>query len=202
MLLNAELRIFRKQLGAVFRDERDFELIVKEKHEEDFKTIQVTPEHPNFELPSLAELSNADDYPQHNEIRWKFLKWAVNSPENREIERIPQKFFTDILILNFLRREGFLEVPEADLILLSIKMAQEGNYERSLDEIPECLNAKAFKISFLFRKFFEPVDRCIKMAGLKEFKVSFRLGFRIKHFFIFPNFFIQLSFLFNPTEAH
>lgn len=132
------------------------------------------PEHPReLELPSLVEFLNPEIYPQHNEIRWKFLKWILKA-ENHEIEEIPQKFFTDILILNFLTREGFFTVFEADLILLSIKMAQDGNYERTLEEIPEILDPRAFKVSHLFTKFFQPISKSILLAGLRELSVSLK----------------------------
>lgn len=162
--------MFRKQFGVIKRYSENFEIIVKTGHDEGYKKIQIQPEYPqDFKLPPLVELINPENYPQHEVIRWKFLKWISNS-EN--IEKIPQKFLNDILVLNFLRREGFLEVFEADLILLSIKMAQDGNYEKSLEEIPEVLNPRAFKISFLFTRFHQPMIRCLKLAGLGRLKVK------------------------------
>ena len=155
------------------RDKKDFEIVVKTEHEETYKKIFIRPENPkDFELPPLIELMSPENYPQHEEIRWKFLKWISNS-ENLEIEKIPQKFFTDILILNFLSREGFLTVFEADLILLSIKMAQDENYEKSFEEIPEVLDPRAFKVSFLFTKFYQAMTKSLKLAGLGKFQVKF-----------------------------
>jgi hypothetical protein len=175
-ILDTELKIFRKQLGAVIRDKNDFEIIVKTGHDDPYKKIKIKPDHPeDFELPPLVELLNAETHPQHEETRWKFLKWIILSSENREIEKVPQKFLVDILILIFLTREGFLTIFEADLILLSIKISQDGNYEKSLDEIPEILDPRAFKVSFLFTKFFQPVTRCLKLAGLGKLKVRLNL---------------------------
>lgn len=115
---------------------------------------------------------NSDEFPQHEETRWKFLKWILDNGKNREIEKIPQEIFLDILILNFLTREGFLSVFEADLILMTIKMVQSGNYEKKLEEFPEKLNPRAFLVSNLFPTFYQKVTRSVKLAGLGRLKVN------------------------------
>jgi hypothetical protein len=149
------------------------QLYVKDEHDEPFKRITVQPLYPDdFELPSLAELNNREDYPQYEEIRWKYLKWSVSADKNCEFAKIPKNFLTDILVLTFLRREGFLSIFEADLILLSIKIAQSGCYERSLEQIPRVLDPRGFRVSNLFARFYRPITKSIKLAGLKEFRVS------------------------------
>lgn len=172
-LFEAQVKIFKRQNGIIFKEineKSEFEVIAKTKHDEPFGPFILKHEFPNFEIPPLLELLDADNHPQHDEIRWKILKWLIN--EEKEIEKIPQKIFADVLTLMYLCHERFLKIIDADLILLTIKMVQEGNYDLSLDIIPEVLDGKAFRVSYLFSKFHPAILRAIKLTGLKKFIVS------------------------------
>jgi len=113
------------------------------------------------------------NYPEHDDLRFKLLKWLICEKKINEInfESIPQTIFLDILALIYMVNEGFIDVIEADIILLSIKHVEDDNVPEVLD-IPESLHPRAFYVSLLFSYCHYYVTRCLEVTGLKGLSVS------------------------------
>lgn len=189
--------MFRKQIGILLNQNptKGYEICAKMSHNDVFRVVKVYPIVPNT-LPPLNELLNRSMCPQHDAIRFNLLKWIINEEKlkNFNIEAVPRIFLFDILTLNFMVYEKFIEPFEADIILLSFKhVVTETVPENML--VPPTVNSRAFMIPFLLKKIHVSIGRCLEVTGLKEFNVKFYLifniAFSLKSFIAFqkvPNF--------------
>lgn len=171
-ILDAELELFKRQAGIILNHKREenveLKIIAKKSHDKSYEEFCVKPEYPSMDVPPLNELLSQNE--SHKLIRWELLQWCVGMGE--EIYQIPTDLLVVIVTLNFMKKRGFLQVFEADLIFLSIKMAREKKYNKIFDKIPEIVNPQAFRLSFLFTKLHQPILTCFSVCGLKQIRVS------------------------------
>ena len=142
-------------------------------NDEKYKMISFNPITPKIKQPPLIELLDRLHYPEHDELRFKLLKWMICEKKACYInfESIPQNIFLDVLALIYMLYEGFIDVIEADIILLSIKHVEDGNVPEEL-YAPEILHPRAFYVSLLFSYCHYYVTRCLEVTGLKGLTVS------------------------------
>jgi hypothetical protein len=128
---------------------------------------------PKCVVPKLTELYDRPQYPKHDETRFKLLKWLISEEKLKDIEllSIPLNIFLDILALTFMVSEGFIDVKEADMVLLSIKQVEDKVAPKKL-KAPEILHPRAFVISILFSKCHFYGSRSLEVTGLKDLKVK------------------------------
>jgi hypothetical protein len=154
-----------------------YEICTKKDHQVGYQKFHVEPMYPKDEVPPLLEFLNREEYPEHDELRFKLLKWMIDEQklENQDLSEIPTKYFLDILVLFCLKRNGFITTTEADLILLTIKHVELNLIPQNLQP-PPVVNYRAFRISFLFTTFYKSLERSLEVTGLKgSITVSFEL---------------------------
>lgn len=167
--------LFKKQIGILFHHKRSkpggihYETCTKTSHDESYDQLYVSPIYPEFEVPSLIDFLNREIHPEHDELRFKLLKWTINeeSLEPYDLSRIPKEYLLDVLTLVFMTSHGFITVPEADLILFTIKRVELGLVPVEL-EPPEVVNDRAARISFLFTKIATMMQRSMEVTGFKN----------------------------------
>lgn len=170
---------FRKNIGIVLKHRKSkpggihYEVYVKETHEEYFKQDYVSPIYPEMELPPLMELLDCDNYPDHDDLRFKLLKWMISDDklESSDLTVIPENYLFDILVLTFMTTNGFITTNEADLILLSIKHVEENLIPQQIAN-PNVVDPRAFRVSFLFTMLYCIIIDSMEVVGLLGKTVS------------------------------
>ncbi|KAL7050609.1 hypothetical protein ACKWTF_004145 [Chironomus riparius] len=164
--------LFRKEIGIILKDKpfRRYRICSKMSHaDEKYEMISFNPIIPKFKQPPLIELLDRLQYPEHDELRFKLLKWLICEQKDNHInfESIPQNIFLDVLALIYMVHEGLIDVIEADIILLSIKHVENGDVPEELSA-PEILHPRAFYVSMIFSYCHYHVTRCLEITGLKS----------------------------------
>lgn len=178
MIYEAITSLMKRLFGLILNHEREnnykYEVITKRTHEEDYRSHYLELTYPGDDVPPLIELLNRIQFIEHDENRFKLLKWIIGSSKLRRctLNSIPVKYLQDILTLVFLCEWKFIEKFEADLILLTIKHVETNTIPENLT-IPQTLNQKAVSTSFLYSKNFNTIARCIQAVGLTDFSVSY-----------------------------
>jgi hypothetical protein len=172
-LYDVTMELFRKQMGILLQHKKAlgrirYQVCTKKTHEESYKKYIEPPQYPRDELPPLLEFFNREKHPEHDELRFKLLKWMIDERRLRdhELSAIPENYFLDILTLVWLTKNGFITTSEADVILVTIKRVELDIMPKNL-EAPQVLNERAFHISFLFTKMHQIVNRSLEITGLK-----------------------------------
>lgn len=173
-LHDVEMEMFKKQAGIILEHKEsgnvELDVVAKRSHYGFYEYLKLKPEYPPVYLPPIIDLLSPEEFGVHDGIRWFLLKWMIDVDED-EIRRIPLDYVHDILTLNFLRRRGFIEVFEADLIFISIVIGRDQNHDKTLDKIPEVLEKRTFLMSFLFTTIRTVITRTLSVCGLERFKV-------------------------------
>ena len=123
-------RLFRQQMGIILKDKafKPYKVCSKMSHNDpQYTLISFNPIISKYRQPPLIELLDRIQYPEHEETRFKLLKWQISEAKLKDInlEFIPQNIFLDILALIYMVNEGFIDVIEADIVLLSIKHVED-----------------------------------------------------------------------------
>ncbi|XP_070506622.1 uncharacterized protein [Chironomus tepperi] len=166
--------MFSKQLGIILNDKSVEQYKIYSKlsyNDPEYSIIEVDKSTPNILIPPLIELLDRSEFPKHDRIRFKLLKWLI-SEENLHsvnLKSVPENILKDILVLVYMVNEGFIDVKEADIILLSIKHVRDGCVLKNL-KAPEILHPRAFYASILFSKCHIYVARSLEVTGLKDFE--------------------------------
>lgn len=174
-LVDIHMTLFRKQIGILLQHKRSKpggihqETCAKRSHSESFERSYESPIYPEILVPSLIELLDRENHAEHDSLRFKLLKWSINEDDRRDrgLEKIPKKYFLDVLTLMFLRRKGFISVVEADLILFTVKNVELGLIP-DIIKPPDVVNERAFRISFLYTKTAVSIERSLEITGLKD----------------------------------
>jgi hypothetical protein len=167
------LELFRRQIGVLLQHKakrKGYEICSKKSHEESYEQFKVNPIIPRIEVPTLIELLNQENFPEHDEIRFQLLKWMIDERKLRShnLSGFPKNYFLDILTLVFLTSKGFISAKEADVIFLSIKYVENAKEPNQHLEAPEILNERAFFISVLFQWYHVFIARSLEIVGLKQ----------------------------------
>jgi hypothetical protein len=177
-IFDIRMQSFRRSIGVILQHEIAQEDIVydtyaKKSVYEGHRLHTVRPIYPKILVPSLIELLDRENFPVHDDVRMKLLKWIISDRlENIDLSGIPPNYFGTVLTLFYMVEHGFISVKEADILLLSIKHVL-------LDLIPESLiyppvvNERAFRISHLYCSMFNSTGRFIKQCGLSDFSKSY-----------------------------
>lgn len=186
-IVNVIIEIIRKQMGIVLAnmpDKRElkFEVVTKFDAAHDYRSDYIKAMVVE-DLPPLLEILDRSNFPEHDEIRFKLLKFMVGIIRLRKFDfrTFPLNYLQDILTVTFLRHHDFIDPFEADLVLLTIKHVEDKTVPENLT-VPQKLNEKAFRIPFLFAKFHKFIDECFQIAGLNDFTVNFKNFFVTKVF--------------------
>lgn len=171
--------LFRKNIGIVLKHRKSkpggihYEVYVKETHEEMFKQEYVSPNYPETELPPLMELLDRHNYPDHDYLRFKLLKWMISDDKlgSSDLTIIPVNYLYDILVLTFMTANNFISTNEADLILLSIKHVEYNLIPKQIQK-PNVVDPRAFRVSFLFTMFYYIIMDSMEVVGLLGKTVS------------------------------
>jgi hypothetical protein len=117
----------------------------------------------------LLEFLNRADFPEHDELRFKLLKWMIDERKlkNVDLAVIPKNYFLDVIVLTWMTRFGFITITEADLLLLTIKRVETMNIPANLQP-PIVLNKRAYIIARLFSRIFLWIVRSLEVTGLKK----------------------------------
>jgi hypothetical protein len=172
----ASTEILRKILGIVRNHQKHlklkFEILSKRNHDEDYRSHYIEPLYVD-DIPPLLELMKRDEFPEHDQVRFKLLKYIIGSHrlKNYNLELIPTNYLLDVLTLTFLRQEKLIDQFEADLILLTIKHVETKTVPEDL-EVAQILDEKALRTSFLYSKFFVKVMHCFEPIGLIKLTVN------------------------------
>jgi hypothetical protein len=171
-LFNTTTKLFRKQIGVLLQHKNkkiSYPVGSKRFHSEPFQMFHVEPIYPTHKVPPLLELLNRDDFPEHDELRFKVLKWMIDERKLKDVDLavIPKNYFLDVLVLTWLTTNKFMTTLEADLVLLTIKHVELDLLPQNL-LAPPVVNYRAFAVSFLFNKFYTAVERVLEVTGLKN----------------------------------
>lgn len=106
--------LLSRQIGVVLQHQRKkpggihFEIVTKKCHKDSYGQHYITPEYPVAEVPPLIELLDQIKHPEHDNARFKFLKWIINDEKLQDLDlrTIPKNYFLDVLVLTFLVRKG------------------------------------------------------------------------------------------------
>jgi hypothetical protein len=169
--------LFSKQLGIIYSDKPidPYKVYSKLSYSEpEYSKIEVDKSNPSFSIPPLIELLDRPEFPEHDSIRFELINWMINNKKLKSVDlkSIPQNIFLDVLVLAFMVNESFIDVVEADIILLSIKHVEDGQVPENI-VAPETLHPKAFYASILFSKCHKYIPRCLEVTGLKELEVRY-----------------------------
>lgn len=185
-MFDAVNQMFQKQIGILLQHKKEkiwYEIWAKKNHQTGYQKFHVEPKYPKDEVPSLLEFLNRKKYPNHDKLRFKLLKWMVDEQtlKNQDLSTIPTKYFLDVLVLLWLKRNEFITIVEADLILLTIKQVELKQVPKNL-ETPAVVNPRAFCVAFLFTKFHKSLERSLEVTGLKgSMTVSFVKPFQSRN---------------------
>lgn len=171
-LFETVTKLFCKQIGIILQHKNQkisYEVRTKRNHNENFQEFYVDPNYPNEEVPPLLEFLNRQNFPKHDKLRFKLLKWIVSDIklQNYDLSAIPTNYLHDVLTLTWLTSCDFISTVEADLILLSIKHVELDLLPHNL-QAPPVLHPRAFHVAFHFTKFHMALERCFEVTGLKE----------------------------------
>lgn len=174
-LFKASTEMFQKQSGIVLKHKQsqhakiDYEICTKKHHGASHRCFYVSPTYPDVKIPPLNELLDREKFPQHDEVRWKLLKWMVDEDKLKahDLEKVPKNYLLDILVLVFMTSTGFISTIEADIILLTIKHVELNMIPDDI-ETPEFVNERAFRVAHLFTKMHMCVERSLEVTGLKK----------------------------------
>lgn len=164
---------FARQIGVVLQHQRKkpggihFTYNTKKSHDDSYTKHYVSPVYPDDEVPPMIEFLNQSEHPEHDESRFKFLKWIINDETLQDIDlsTIPKKYLLDVLVLTYMVRQGFLSTVEADLILYTVQQVE--NNEIPIDiTAPEIVTDRAFRIPFLFTCFYKVYEHSLQAVGL------------------------------------
>lgn len=170
-----QMTLFRKQIGILLQHKRTKpggihqEVCTKKSHDEPYEQFFESPTYPEVQVPPLMEFLNRQNHPEHDALRWTLLEWTIcdDSFGIAGLKEVPKNYFLDIFTLVFLTRNGFISVPEADLILFTIKNVEQDLIPASIQP-PDVLNERAFRISFLFSKMSLILQRSMEVTGFKD----------------------------------
>lgn len=165
-----KLELLRRQIGVLLQLKRskiEFPVIVKESHDKSYEEKLVTPVYPPFDVPDLMELLNRQKYPEHDETRFKLLKWMICEEElkSHDFTTMSQDYFVDNLVLTFMTSKKLITIAEADLIMRSLIAPSQNElvtFNISL------LDENAFGISMMFTTIYALIQRCLEITGLKD----------------------------------
>jgi hypothetical protein len=167
--------LFRKQIGIVLKHRQEevlYQLYTKQNQVEGYRRFDVAPIHPDVEVPPLAELLDREAFKQHDEVRFKLLKWMTGNQklDKIELKDFPVNYLLDVLTLSWLSFNGFITTCEADLVLLTIENVETNRVSSDLRH-PKYLNSRALHVSFLFTKFHMLLGDSMEVVGLKSMRV-------------------------------
>lgn len=170
--MRLSISLFSKQIGVLLKhrnEEIRYEIGAKMSHNKSYDRHHVTPIYPDEEVPPLLEFLNRQNHPEHDELRFKILKWIIDERKLKDLDLslISKNYLLDVLTLVWLTSNGFITTTEADLILLTIKQVELDLMPENL-EPPLIVDPRAFCVSFLFTKFHTSLGRSLEVVGLEN----------------------------------
>lgn len=171
----SSLRLFQRQAGIILKDQRPhsgqirLEIFSKRSSHEGHHQHFVPLVYPSINVPPLIQLLDRENFQQLDPIRYSLLKWMISDSLTVDLIKIPENYVRNALTLFYLVHERFIDVFEADLILLTIKNVVLNIVDEEL-EYPPIVDSRAFRIAFLFCKVHSSIGRSIKTVGLKNLK--------------------------------
>lgn len=153
--------LMRMQLGVLLQHNR-----MNGKQELEPEEIY-EPIYPELEVPPLLQFLNRDKHPEHDEVRFKLLKWMISEEmlESYDLSRIPENYLLHLLALVFMTVHGFITVPEADVILFTIRQVELGLVPVAL-EPPAVLHSRAYCISIQLNMLSKNILALLSVTGL------------------------------------
>lgn len=170
----AAKKICQRQIGIILRHEREpgedirLQIYAKRNIFEGFKQHFVAPEYPPDEIfyPSLLKILDREQFPDLDGTRYVLLKWAISdSLFPVDLLEIPEKYLRNVLTLYYMVQHKFIDVGEADILLLTLKNVELGLIPDDLD-YTLVVDERAFGIPFLFSKCHQYIGRTINIVGL------------------------------------
>lgn len=169
--------LFQRQAGIILHhalEEANLRVYTKLSHCQKYREKILQPVLAPFNVPLLDDIF-ADD-PSFDPIRFDMLKWTINweKLQHFNIVNIPSNYMIDVLTILYLRHKVVITSKEADILLWTIKNAENGTIPRNLKP-PAELDPRAFRLAFLYVRMFGNVARSIEVCGLKKrYWVSFK----------------------------
>lgn len=157
---NALVGVVKKNYGVLFQHKRSDEV-----YEESYEPI-----YPDATVPPLMELLNRDEHPEHDMMRFKLLKWMINEEllGPHDLDVIPKKYLMHLITLVFMTTHSFITVPEADLILFTIRQVDLDLVPIDLKD-PEIIDPRAYRISLQFNRLAPYMIHSFSYSGLTNY---------------------------------
>lgn len=167
--------LVQRQMGVVRIDHgHPIFLYAKRSDDEPMLRHFILPKHPDFEVLDLIELLDREHFPQHDDVRFKLLKWTISDTlEDIDLKSIPKMYLRYVLTLYFMVAEGFITKFDADIILITIKEAAQDAIPDDY-AYPSVVDPGAFQIAFLFLDFFIDLGRSFEVVGLQDLSVRLK----------------------------
>lgn len=162
--------ILKHRQPSVKQEQIFVSVYTKLSHDRGYQNISATPNYPPFEIPPLLQLLDSPSYPEWDNVRFKLLTWTVSETlRDFNLCEIHCHYLLNVLSLYLMVEEKFITIQEADLILLSVKNVE---LETIPDDLvfPPVVSERAFRIVFLFFKFFSTVGQAMKTVGLRHLR--------------------------------
>lgn len=166
---------FQRQIGIILQHQRrpnediQYEIYAKRNLHEGYRKHFVSPVYPplgTVVVPPLLNLLDRDQYPELDPVRYALLQWTISDNlMSLNLTAIPSDYFSNVLTLYQMVQERFIEIKEADMILLTVKQVLLNVVPQDLEYSP-IVDERAFRISILFCKFNHFMGRTIKNIGL------------------------------------
>jgi hypothetical protein len=95
-----------------------------------------------------------------------------------DLKSCPDEFIVDAVVCTHLVKTRAMTAGEAKCLMTSI--TETNRSDAPLDEYPQRINERAFRLGFLYQKLFYIFHSCVSAVGLKIFQVfaNFCLNFQ------------------------
>jgi len=100
------------------------------------------------------------------------LMWICDLQEDEiALESIAEVDVADVVLLLYMVKKHLITPDESELIAQAIKDVRTGHIPDPF-VYPENIDMRAFRITFIYTKFFKIFHSCLASAGMKHWQVS------------------------------
>lgn len=167
--------LFKRKIGILYNyqchTKIKYFVYSKLSHSQSYELLEVDPIFPKQDVPSLKELLFGEDDEALDQVRFNLLKEIIGISIDIDLKAIPKNYLIDVLVLEFLVLNQVISILEADIILISIKKVELGEFKENID-YPSKLDPRAFRIALLFAKMYSNINGAVEVVGLLKLKVK------------------------------
>jgi len=102
----------------------------------------------------------------------QLLMWICDLQEDEiALESMAEEDVADVVLLLYMVKKHLVTPDESELIAQAIKDVRTANIPDPF-VYPESIDMRAFRITFIYTKFFKIFHSCLASAGMKDLQVS------------------------------